>query len=201
MTENFDGVYELRTFYSTTPTSEEQMTHRLTFDVRITSAPTPGTDFAAIICRSKGGDEPLLGTWYLEDFLPLLLACYPATADFFLVELWEYPPDGYDATFISSLELTESGTNGTGSTVAQQTTFTFRSIGGGIARIQLMESSFAGQVRQTPPFATAPANNLTQFLNGNDSVMVARDDSFLNARLRQSDGQNEKLWRKRFRDN
>lgn len=198
---NYDGVHELRLFYATTPAGEEEMTHRLTFDVLPDTPPSPGADIAAIECQTKGGALALLGTWYLDDFLPLLQACYPATANFFLLEMWQIPEGEYNGTFIGSLELSEVGTNGTGSTVAQQTTFTFRSIGGGIARLQLMESSFSGNLKQTPPFATATANNLTQFLNGNDSLMIARDNTPLNARLRQSDGQNEKLWRKRFRGN
>lgn len=198
---NYDGVYELRLFYSTTPSGEEEMSHRLTFDVKPDAAPSPGADIAAIECETKGGSLELLGTWFLDDFLPLLLACYPATANFFLLEMWNIPEGTFDGTFIGSLELTEVGTNGTGSQIAQQTTFTFRSIAGGVARLQLMESSFSGNLKQTPPFATTTANNLTQFLNGNSSIMIARDNSFLNARLRQSDGQNEKLWRKRFRGN
>lgn len=199
MPANFDGVYELRILYSTTPASELLMTHRLTVDVNAVADADPGANFDTVELQPRAGATVMLGTWLTTDFLPLILALYPAESDFYLAELWKIPEGEYNGTFIAAKELAESGVNAVGNQVAQQTTFTFRSQGGGVARIQLMESSFSGQRKQTPPFLSAGANALSTYVTSNDSPIIARDNTPLIARIHQSDGQNEKLWRKRFR--
>lgn len=201
MAENFDGVWELRVFYSTTPVGEELMQHRLTFDINVTNSPVPGTEFTDVQLTKKGGAAVALSSWLTAELMPLLDDCFPNTTDFILAELWQIPEGTYNGTFIGAMALGVSGTNATASTVAHQTTFTFRSQFGGTARFQLMESSFSGSLKQTAPFSNATANALTNFLIGANSVVRARDNGFLIARIHQSDGQNEKLWRKRFRDN
>lgn len=197
--QNFDGVYELRIFYGVT-TSEGLENHKMTFDIALQSAPNPGDAFNDIATLLHDGSSIELDTYLLSTFIPLLQACYNAQAEFSFAELWEIPEGTFDAVFISAQEIAEVGTNAAATQTAQQTTFTFRSAGGGNGRIQLMESAFSGNARQFPPFATTPANNLSNHIIGLSTPILARDNTRFIARIAQNDGQNEKLWRKRFRE-
>lgn len=198
---NYDGIYELRIFYSTTPTSQTQMLHRLTFDIKLVADVAVGTSFADIDVLPRSLTPLTLDSWLMDPggFMELLVDCYPATAEFPYAELWKIPEGTFNATFISAYEVGLVGTSVSASVSCQQTTFTFRSIAGGVARLQLMESSFAGQSRQTPPF-TAVANALSIFFASAASIALARDNSYIFARIAQNDGQNETLFKKRFRN-
>lgn len=198
---NFDGLYELRIFYSTTPTGLSQMLHRLTIDLMIEGDPAPGTAFADIDVTMRSSAVMPLSDWLMDPgfFMEYLVDCYPVVAEFPTAELWFIPEGTYDATFISAFEVGLVGTSVTPSVAAQQTTFTFRSIGGGTARLQLMESSFSGNTRQTPPFS-AVANALSIFATSLSSAILARDNTYIFARIAQNDGQNETLFKKRFRN-
>lgn len=198
---NFDGLYELRIFYSTTPAGQSQMTHRMTFDVNVDGTPAPGVDFSDISLMLRSGANMPLSDWLMDPgfFMEKLVDCYPASAEFPTAELWHIPEGTFNATFISAFEVGLVGTSVTASQSAHQTTFTFRSIGGGTARLQLMESSFSGNNRQTPPFS-AVANSLSIFACSLSSAILARDNTHIFARIAQNDGQNETLFRKRFRN-
>lgn len=198
---NYDGIYELRIFYSTTPSGQTQMTHRLTFDIKLVADVAVGTAFADIDVLPRNLTPVTLDSWLMDPggFMELLVDCYPGAAEFPYAELWKIPEGTFDATFISAYEIGLVGTSVTASTSCQQTTFTFRSIGGGVARLQLMESSFTGNTRQTPPFSTV-ANALSTFFASAASCALARDNSYVFARIAQNDGQNETLFKKRFRN-
>lgn len=196
---NFDGVWELRIYYTVT-TSEGPEVHKHTIDLNVTGDPAPGTDPADVMLAIPAGGTDDLSSFVLTTYIPLLQPCFNAQAEFNFCELWKIPEGTFDATFITALEIAEVGTNVAATQTAQQTTFTFRSLGGGNGRVQLMESAFSGNARQSPPFATTPANNLTNFVIGSSSPIVARDNTRFIARIAQNDGQNEKLWRKRFRE-
>lgn len=195
---NFDGVFELRIHYSSTLATAPVLPHVLKVDLDVVGDPTPGTVFNDIVVTLAGGGTDTLDVWLLT-FTDVLQPCFSADTDFVFAELWKIPEGTLNGTFISSEELGFQGTNAGANVLAQQTTFTFRSRGGGNGRIQLMESAFSGSLRQTPPFASAAANNLTNFVKGITSCILARDNTEFIARIHQCDGQNEIIWRKRNR--
>jgi hypothetical protein len=77
----------------------------------------------------------------------------------------------------------------------------FRSAGGGIIKIQLMEAQNSGsaQVPLVPNATGAYHQRIAAYVLSGDSVVIARDNGFAIAAFRQSLGENEKLWRNSFR--
>lgn len=197
----YDGQFELRYFYATV-LSGLSLNHRFTIDVKINvlSAPEPGEPFSAWPTVLGSGAAGTLDT-AANDLLDLLLPFWRPTTEFSRVELWRYFPEpSTDADFMSVLELAEPGTAAAGTDVAaQQETMTLRTLGGGIMRVQLMECVSTLTSKQNPPFSPAHFDALRTYLIGTAHPFVGRDDSRPLAAIAWGSGQNEKLFRKRFR--
>lgn len=196
---NFDGVWETRIFYNSGTTATNQLPHVLKFDVAVNGDPPAGSDPGDVELTRKDLSPVEWNTFLTVDWLPLMRACFDTFTDFIRAELWKIPEGTFNGQFITALEIGEVGTLGSANQLSQQTTFTFRSQGGGTGRIQLMESGFSGSVRQSPPFTSAQANNLSNYVIGTTSPILARDNTPFIARIHQCDGQNEIIWRKRNR--
>lgn len=195
---NYDGQYEVRVIYETIPSGFPAMEHTMTFDVLPVEAPTPATDFGDIDVELRSGSFNTLATW-VDSFVAGLIAIYPATATVIRAELWYIPEGTFAGSFVSTYPIDEAGTNGTGSQVAQQTTLTFRSIDGGSGRIQLMESSLGGNNKESYPYGSSSLNAIADLVTATTGAIIARDNSFMFANIHASHGQNERLWRKRYR--
>jgi hypothetical protein len=122
------------------------------------------------------------------------------------VTLWRYLPNSFQKIFITQAGV--DSPNGAinlanpPTALANQQTFTFRSAAGGIAKLVLLETTIGGNSTIPFPVPNAPAiNNLANWAVSADSHIVARDNGFLIVPLRLSQGENEAVWRKRYRPN
>jgi len=197
---NFDGLWELRIFYTTTPTGFTPLEHRHTIDVAVQpdDGVSPGDPFSAFYVDARSGATFSLGDW-TDDYVTGLKPFFHTSVDFSRAELWKIPEGTFDATFWSTYDLSTNGTSATASAPANQVTMTFRSATGGGARIQLMETSLNGDSKVSFPSSNTPANTLSSFAIDPDSPIKARDNGYLIGRINLAIGENEKLWRKRFR--
>lgn len=196
---NFDGLWELRLFYDTTPSGEDQMEHRFTIDVNIDgiayAVGDPFTDFGVI--RRNNADITLQTA--ADELENLLAAFYSTTTNFLRWELWYAPEATTDFTFYSTYAIGHVGDLVTGSVAAAQNTMTLRTQAGGIMRVQLMETSIMNNTKDGYPFASTPAQALANYLAGTTNPFLARDNSFPISPAYFSQTQNEKLYRKRYR--
>lgn len=197
MAVHFDGVYELQLFYTTTPSGFPTMEHKMTVDVKLDEDPAVGDGFDVIATQGRNGTLSTLDV-VTDALVTALLSFYPATAEISRGELLKIPEGTYDGTFISAYEIAAAGVGAGGSTVAHQSTFTFRSLNGGHGRIQLMESIDTGKTRQAAPYSSRAAV-LASFIIDPDNPFQARDNSFLFSNIAYSQGENERLNRKRYR--
>lgn len=195
---NFDGLWTMRYRYSTVPTGFIAMEHRLTFDVKMSAAGEVGDTFDNFLLTRRDGDIVDAETWAAA-FTAILKTTLNATSEIATAELWFTPEGTTDSTFYSVLAIGEVGSQVGNAAVAQQTTLTFRSAAGGIARIQVMEGYSSGNQYEYPPYSLAPFEALSDLVVSAASPVIARDNAFLIAPNRMSNGQNEKLWRKRYR--
>lgn len=198
----YDGTFEL-TYYYATVLSGLSLPHRLTIDVKLdtfSQTVTPGMPFDAILTILGSGSGSTLDI-AANDLLDLLLPFWRPTTEFSRVELWKYGAEpSTDKTFLSVLELAEPGTAAAGSdTAAQQETMTLRTIDGGTMRVQLMEPVSSLTSKQNPPFSPAHFDALRTYLIGTNHPFVGRDNTRPLAAIAWGSGQNEKLFRKRFR--
>lgn len=196
---NFDGQYEVRIIYTTTPSGFPEMQHTLTFDVLPDETPSIGTPFSDILVGVRDGLGLNLSD-VIDDFVAGMIGIYPSTANIVRAELWYIPEGTFAGTFVSVYDITEVGTAVTGSQIAQQTTLTFRSIGGGSGRLQFMECSVAGNNKEAYPYANTAIRAIADYVTAPANPIVARDNTFFFANINCSHGQNERLWRKRYRD-
>lgn len=198
MAENFDGVYEVTIVYDTVPSGFPLLEHTLTFDVDVAAAPEVGEPFLDITITTRGAGTVSLQD-AVDDFVAGMVGLYPTTATIIRAELNRIPEGTFAKTFISSYGIDAAGTNGTGSQVAKQATYTFRSLNGGSGRIQFMESSITSDTKTSYPYGSAPLNAIPDLITSSANFVIARDNSFMFANLHLSSGQNERLFRKRFR--
>lgn len=195
---NFDGMWEVTIVYDTVPSGFPLLEHTMTFDVLPDGDPSVGDPFDSIpiLCRNNS----VINLDAAVDALVAgLIGVYPATATIIRAELNFIPEGEFAKTFYSAYPIDAIGTNGTGSQVAHQATYTFRSIGGGSGRLQLMESSLTDNNKSSYPYSSAARNAIADLVTAVDGFFLARDNTFMFANLHLSGGQNERLFRKRFR--
>jgi len=197
---NFDGVYELRFNYGVI-LSGRTIAHRHTIDVNLVDAnPSPGETFDLITPTFRGGTPSPLDE-VVEDYLTLSLALFGDEMTVNSVELWKIPEGTFDGTFLSAYVPTANvGTNAAACVAAQQTTMTFRTFGGGIMRVQWMETSYTVKTKLPFPVASAQAQAIADELVDLDTCLVGRDNEYPLFAMNLCNGENEALGRKRFRE-
>lgn len=195
---NYDGQYEVRIIYDCTPTGFLIMEHTLTFDVLPTGAPDPGDEFSTISIETRKADVMFLSD-AIDDFVAGMAAIYSTASTIIRAELWYIPEGTFAGTFISTYPIDTAGTAVSTANVAQQMTMTFRSIGGGSGRLQFMEPVTTGNGVQSYPYSPTTYNAIADLVTGDGGFIIARDNTFMFANIHLNAGQNERLFRKRFR--
>lgn len=198
MAFNYPGPYEIRLFYSTTPVGHPQMTHEQRLNCVVDSSPVPGTDFADITVETRSGANIALDV-AVDQWVNLLQPNFHTSSEFVLAELWKYTPDTFDASFISAYEIVEVGTSVGATVVAGQAILSFRTVNGGIMRLNLMESIHAVGQQQTFPTSVVVINDIADAIVASTNEWYARDNSYPISRYKFSPGQNEALFKRRFR--
>jgi len=195
---NYDGQYEIRIIYDTTPTGFALLEHTLTFDVLPSGTPSAGDPFEDIKIIRRDGTLVNLDV-AIDAFVAGMIGIYPASATIIRAELWFIPEGTFAGTFIATYPIDEAGTAAGDEQVAQQTTYTFRSINGGSGRLQFMECSITGNAKTSYPYGSAAQNAIADLVTDVTGFIIARDNSYMFANIHQCNGQNERLWRKRYR--
>lgn len=203
MPVNYDGRVEIRFFYTTT-ISTIPLPHRHTVDVDYGGGEPnlipPGVDFSDVPLIQRNGIETDAAS-FVAAYMDVLAPLWRPTTEFSHAEMWVYGGEpSTDAVFKGAYSLGVVGSAGAGlDQAAQQLTLTFRSEFGGILRTQLMEVSLEGSNVQTEPFTPSTLQNLAVYIDSLLSPIVARDNGHIITPIKAGLGQNEKLWRKRFR--
>lgn len=199
MVANFPGPYELRFRYTTTPVGLPGIEHTARYNVQLTADPNPGDAFNNINAVTRGGiSTPDLAS-AVEAWLTLLQPRFNTTTVFGQWELWRYQPLTFDATFVSSYNPTIVAGTGSSTAQAQQDIYTFRTVEGGIMKLNLLEGISVGYGRFPYPSGSASIDAIFNFVTGSTNWLLARDTSYPFSALNYLVGQNEKTFRQRFR--
>jgi hypothetical protein len=200
MTINFPGPYEIRIKYTAT-VSSVTLTHTQRLSCAIAGDdPGVGDGFDVIdVGRRAGGAIGLDAA--IDAWIDLVVPFYSGTGatNFVSAELWKYAAGTYDASFVSTYAIGEAGTNGGGVQQAAQSIVTFRSSNGGIFKLSFMESALASGGTDTGTISSAALEALVASVEDGDHPWLARDDGFPIVRIAHFPGQNEALFKKRFR--
>jgi hypothetical protein len=199
MALNFPGPYGIRIFYTTTPTGFATRSRKMEFYVSTVGTPSPGTSALSIDLTARGGATVNLDA-EVDALVALLRPMWPAATDFTHYELWRYIPGSFDAIFITTEPIALSGTGAGSSSPAGQSIITLRTLEGGIAKVSLMESILGPGPQQGFPTGNAAVNALANFLSHpTQTVYLGRDTSYIVAAKGLFPGQNERLFKDRYR--
>ena len=181
------------------PYVADGMTHPLTINCDTIGNPATGTNPSFVTLRSKDGTGVIL-SGAADAFWAVARAFFVGAVLASSYTLWKTNVLNSEREFVSAGTLTVP--NGlTGATyLSQQMTLTWRSGGGNIAKLVLLDVNQPGNARvPTVSSGIAAVTALNSWVLSGSSFLMARDRSFPVAPMNYSLGQNEVLFNKRFR--
>jgi len=193
MASNFPGPYELEIKYTV---SSVEHVHRVSCDT--VGTPTVGDLPTAITLQTKDTVGILLNT-AVTAYVALLKVRYHTSVTFTSFDFWKYTPLTYIRQWISTGVLSVAGTSTGSTSLAQQSTFTYRTLEGNIMRTVLLES--IDDTKDRVPYASAPASvkAIMDYIVASDTWVLARDTSYPISPLNAVGGQNEAVFKARYR--
>lgn len=200
MTLNYPGPYQVRVFYTTDATPGGPIVHQMRLNCDLAGAPVVGDPFTDILCNKRLGEPVLLHTimTQLMDRIEDIMSA--ADTVFNYAELWKYGDLSFDAVYISTYDLSTPGVDVLPAIPCAQSYYTFRTFGGGIFKLSLMETIHVAE--QPKPYGDFGVDEtaIADFFTGDStSYFWARDNSYPHVCLRRNASQNEATFRKRFR--
>lgn len=205
MAINYPGPFEIRIFQQSSAISPGGILPHVTrFNVVLSSDPPQADTFDNYTVIPGGGVAPTLDT-VVEDLLGYMAPLFHTSRSFGPVELWKYPvPQSFEAVYWATYEPTVSAGTGGQEQAAEQSIWTFRTEEGGIMKVSLMETIRNPGSRLAYAAMTTQEKALVDFILGRGSEtygapFVARDTSYPISEIALFPGQNEALFKKRFR--
>lgn len=197
MAQNFPGPYEVD--YSILVTG---ITHHLRLSCVALGSPLPGTAPALVNLQTRAGTPQTLQicAQSLWNFLRIPFHNSVTLTGF---TLWRYPIAGsLQKDFVTSGVVTNpAGASTSATTLAHQQTLSFRSANGGVMKVVMLESAYSGNARNTliSNGSGSSEQQIAAYLLSSAGWAIARDDSFPIVPLFSVGGQNEAIYKIRFR--
>lgn len=193
MASNFPGPFEIEIV-----SIVQGVEHKQRLNCTLTGSWAIGDAPDTLNMLTKDGGNTQLDTAvtaWVTSMQPFFASDYSWTA----YTVWQYLAGTFDRVFVTTGALNITG-SGTGSTnLAHQSIFTFRSGEGGILKIVQNEDTNTGQIREAYSQLGASAQSFMDFVVSDGSWIMARDTSFPVASLNRIGGQNESVFKKRYR--
>lgn len=197
MAINYPGPFEVRIQYTANPASGAKQ-HEVRFSTTLTTDFNAGDDINGAIANQRDGGTANLVTW-VDGLAAVLAAVFSNTADINTAELWEYAPGTFNADWRATWALTVPGTSGSATQEDAQAIWSFRTLAGGVAKLDLRNTIFAEAVTASYLTGNAGIDNIFDYLSDPDTIVVGRDGGFLVQGLHFLAGRNEKMFKRRLR--
>jgi len=201
MALNFPGPYQLRFYYTTANSSHPALQHSQRFNIQLSVDVDPGDPFSAAgILTGSGGT--IGADIIVDDYLALVSQIYSNAANntWDFVELWKYTPGTFEAQFMSVYATNVPGASASAMNPANEQIMVFRTSQGGIMRAHYEESILSIGLPDTPPFANAALDDIREFIDTTPRPFLGADTSYPFATIALYPGQNEALFKRRFRN-
>lgn len=193
MAINLPGPYEIEIDYTF-----NSITHLMRYNCTIQTEPTVGDDFSTVIADTRSGGTLALDT-AIDNFIAVFKATVNDQCTIGGATLWKYATGTYDRTYKGVYSIAQVGTAAIAPDLASQMIFTFRTFNGGRMRANILEGIGNGStVTQYGQLSGAGLNFANHFLD-DDCIFHARDNTFAALCLRALAGQNEALFKRRYR--
>jgi hypothetical protein len=175
--------------------------HSQRLNVDLVAAPDPGDAFSTISVQQGGAGTIALST-LVDDWVAVIAELFNSgatTIDY--AELWKYEPLSFEASFVSAYDIGEAGASATAIQSTGQAIYVFRTSEGGILKINLMESVVPGGYAVGYSVLTASQKAVVDFVLSlaGGPPFLGRDTSYPFAFIRLYPGQNEAVYKKRYR--
>lgn len=195
---NYPGPFQVR-FNYTVPTVNV-LPHTFALNCNcptLVGAPgDPFTEWTPV--QRNGGAVKTLDT-HVDDLVEKFRAAWNNTVTMVNAELWKYQPLSFNADWQSTKGIGLTGTGTTAPIANRQIIMSFRTTQGGHSRFVLMEhGSTPGPTQQLPLGSVALDAIADYFLDGNNP-WIGRDNGYPIAFLGMHPGENERLFKKRYR--
>lgn len=193
MAKNYPGPYEIELHYDVD--GEE---HVARYNCDVVTAPTPGQDPATINLATRDGAGIFLSV-AVNEWVNLLKARFDTGTNFAFYNFYSIAPLSTVRTFITTGTLNVAGTSVSSPRLAGQMTYTFRTAEGNTMKIVTLESVDISDIRV--PYAGTGAGNqaIMDYVIASDTWFLARDTSCPIAAMNVVGGQNEAVFRSRYR--
>jgi len=198
MAINYPGPYEVRINY-TVNIAAVPYDHQQRFSCVMNIEGGVGDPFSDFIPVQTNGSAVTTLDSHMETWTDLLQDYFTSSGVIVDVELWKYTAGTFDATWYSAKTINKTGT-GTGSMIrASEQIFTIRSDNGGIMRAHFEEGRVAAGVKDTLPLADAELDLLADHIMSDNNIFVARDGGYPAVFIAMYPGNNEAIFKKRYR--
>jgi len=195
MTFNFPGPQQLEIQYTT-----DTITHRMNLNLSTRLTYPPGTDFSDVDVTCRDSSFQVLDT-LVDEYVALLKPLFTGDTTIDRATLYNVEPESFVRTWVGEYAVGEVGTHAGVYTPASEFIITFRTVEGGVLRFQMEEIivTFYGRysaASMTPGEADA---NMRDYYLAADSWILARDTSYPISAIYALYGQNERIFRIRYR--
>lgn len=194
MTVYYPGPYEVELIYN-----YSGLTHKQRLNCDVTTTPTVGDPLTSVNLKTKAG-TPVIAATAIQAWVDIIKTGFANTTTFTVANLWKYVPNSFEKSFVGTMDLNTVGTFAGANTFASQRTITYRTQVGGRFRVTFLEGGFA-QPQQVAVPSTGAISVIDVFLRGTSNWVIGRDGFYPAASIWLLDGQNEALFRKRYRLN
>lgn len=135
----------------------------------------------------------------IVDLTALLQPFFSPESTLKFAEYWDKPTEADDPVYIFTFEIDNTGTNAdTTPTDWSQYAFTFRTIGGGVRKIFLMETPYVPNLKTSAPYPTGSIEKaLADYITGDTNWITGKDNTYPVASLHALVKTNDVL-RKRY---
>jgi len=198
MAINYPGEFEIRINYSVLVgglTSFHQQ--RLSFDADVVGS--IGEAFSAWFPIARDLDDSVNLLTKLSGYLDDMEAYYPTQFDVINQELWKYAVGTFDATWQAAEGNTRNGTSVSPIVQDSEQILVFRSDAGGLMRVHYMQGVVTRGASQVLPLGNSDLDTLADAFLATNNVWKARDGGWPKAFIGMHPGENEALFKKRFR--
>ena len=193
MTVNIPGPEEVVITYVV-----QGVTHKMRLNCDLETDVGVGGDMDEFYFHSKGG-TPVQADTAIIDFTDLLADRFEETAVIASADLYSVDPDTLERTFKSTLTIGATGGAAEEARLAGQEVYTFKTVEGGNMRLSLMETSIHEDGIDPYPSGELSIDSIFQYVVSSTSWIKGRDTSFIATPRNWCPGQNEALYRRRYR--
>lgn len=195
MAANFPGPWQVIYHYT-----YDNLDHILSVNCDLDVVGDVGDPFTEFDVKLRSGGTQALET-AVDDFIDLLRPWWYTDVTISHCELWKYTALSFDKTWYSALTLGLAGTATDPTNPASEIIWTMRTQEGGILKITQEEtkSTSYSKVAWGSLGAGTPGDLLGDYLEAPTNWILARDTSYPIARLSLLPGQNERIFKQRYR--